>query len=78
VLVLHDPTTAVDPVTEQTIARGLAELRDGSTTVLVTCSPILLAVADRVVVLHDGGIRTAGTHAELVERDADYRTAVLR
>jgi len=82
VLVLHDPTTAVDSVTEHAIARGLSELRHGpghdSTTVLVTCSPILLATADRVVVVDGGGVRATGTHAELVERDGEYRKAVLR
>ncbi|WP_368497057.1 ABC transporter transmembrane domain-containing protein [Herbiconiux sp. A18JL235] len=49
VLVLHDPTTAVDAVTEAGIARRLRELRAGSRTVVVTRSPALLAVADRVV-----------------------------
>ncbi|AEA22525.1 Xenobiotic-transporting ATPase [Pseudonocardia dioxanivorans CB1190] len=82
VLVLHDPTTAVDPVTEQTIARGLRALRHGpgrgGTTLLVTSSPILLATVDRVVVVDDGVVRTSGTHDELVDRDDDYRRAVLR
>jgi putative ABC transport system ATP-binding protein len=82
VLVLHDPTTAVDSVTEHAIARGLSTLRHGPeqtfTTVLVTCSPILLATADRVVMIDGGGIRATGTHDELVDRDGEYRKAVLR
>lgn len=49
VLVLHDPTTAVDTVTEARIAAGLRELPDRA-LLLVTTSPTLLAVCDHVVV----------------------------
>jgi putative ABC transport system ATP-binding protein len=82
VLVLHDPTTAVDSVTEHAVARGLSTLRHGPghtfTTMLVTCSPILLATVDRVVVIDGGTVRATGTHDELVDRDSEYRRAVLR
>ncbi|PXY31984.1 ABC transporter ATP-binding protein [Prauserella muralis] len=77
VLVVHDPTTAVDAVTEARIAGELREIRQGRTTVLVTTSPALLAVTDRVVVLDGGTVSAEGTHAELVHADEDYRTAVL-
>ena len=77
VLVLHDPTTAVDAVTEARIAGALRALRDGRTTLLITTSPALLAVADRVVVLDDGVIRADGTHGDLVAGDAAYREVVL-
>lgn len=77
VLVLHDPTTAVDPVTEARVAEGLRELRRGRTTILVTTSPALLAVADRVVVLVDGMAGAEGTHAELARTCGAYRRAVL-
>ncbi|OLL20604.1 MULTISPECIES: ABC transporter transmembrane domain-containing protein [unclassified Rhodococcus (in: high G+C Gram-positive bacteria)] len=81
VLVLHEPTTAVDAVTEQAVAEGIARVRhDGGehTTVVITSSPALLAVADRVVVVDDGRIVAAGTHAELAATHPTYRAAVLR
>lgn len=77
VLVVHDPTTAVDAVTEARIAEGLRAIRRGRTTVVVTNSPALLAVADRVVLLDGGRVGAEGTHADLVQADATYRTAVL-
>ncbi|WP_371103156.1 ATP-binding cassette domain-containing protein, partial [Streptomyces sp. PU_AKi4] len=77
VLVLHDPTTAVDTVTESRIAARLKETRGERTTVLVTTSPALLAVTDRVVVLDGGTVTADGRHAELVAADAAYRAAVL-
>lgn len=77
VLVVHDPTTAVDTVTEARIAEGLREFRRGRTTVVVTNSPALLAVTDRVILLDGGRVGAEGTHADLVRTDATYRTAVL-
>ena len=50
-LVLHDPTTAVDAVTEAAIAANLRGVRAEHRTVVVTNSPAFLAAADRVVVL---------------------------
>jgi putative ABC transport system ATP-binding protein len=76
VLVLHDPTTAVDPVTEAAIARGLRRLRQGRTTVVLATSPALLDVCDRVVIV-DADHRAEGTHLALAERDLFYRSLVL-
>jgi putative ABC transport system ATP-binding protein len=77
VLVLHDPTTAVDAVTEARIAARLRQMREGRTTILVTTSPALLAVTDRVVFLHDGAVRAEGTHGDLAAGDETYRETVL-
>ena len=77
VLVVHDPTTAVDTVTEAGIAEGVRALRRDRTTVLVTTSPALLAVTDRVVLIHEGTITADGDHASLVAEHPRYRTAVL-
>ncbi|WP_399082160.1 ABC transporter ATP-binding protein [Streptomyces sp. BBFR2] len=78
VLVLHDPTTAVDAVTEQLVARNLAALRRGRTTVVLTSSPALLDAADRVLVLDDGVVTAEGTHRQLLAGDEAYRRAVTR
>ena len=77
VLVLHDPTTAVDSVTEQAMAEGLRALRAGRTTLVITTSPVLLAACTRVVLLGKRGSRVYGTHSMLAAEDADYRRAVL-
>ncbi|MFI9828718.1 ABC transporter transmembrane domain-containing protein [Streptomyces sp. NPDC051913] len=78
ILVLHDPTTAVDAVTEQLIARNLAGLRRGRTTVVLTSSPALLDAADRVLVLADGAVTAEDTHRNLLATDAGYGAAVAR
>lgn len=81
VLVLSDPTTAVDAVTEATIADGIAGSRrrdPTATTVLITTSPALLARTDRVVVIEKGRVRAESTHDDLLEADLGYRTLVTR
>ncbi|THA75573.1 ABC transporter ATP-binding protein [Streptomyces sp. A0642] len=78
VLVLHDPTTAVDAVTEQLIARNLVKLRRGRTTLVITSSPAVLDAADRVLVLDDGVITAEDTHRNLLASDEAYCLAVAR
>ncbi|TWP54355.1 ABC transporter ATP-binding protein [Lentzea tibetensis] len=79
VLVLRDPLTAVDAVTEDAVARGLRSLRrkDALGTVVVTTSPPLLSRCDRVVFLDGDGPPVVATHARLAEIPA-YAEAVLR
>ncbi|MEV6488836.1 ABC transporter ATP-binding protein [Actinoplanes sp. NPDC051633] len=82
ILVLHEPTTAVDAVTEHAIAQGIRSLRHGSgsdrATVVLTSSPALLAQTDRVLVIDGGAVVAESTHATLVAGDPAYRKAVLR
>ncbi|MEU5778903.1 ABC transporter ATP-binding protein [Streptomyces venezuelae] len=78
VLVLHNPTTAVDAVTEQLIARNVAKLRRGRTTVVITSSPAMLDAADRVLVLDEGVITAEDSHRNLLATDEDYCAAVAR
>ncbi|KOX17154.1 multidrug ABC transporter ATPase [Nocardiopsis sp. NRRL B-16309] len=77
VLVLHDPTTAVDTVTEARVAERLARLRRGRTTVLVTTSPALLDTADTVLFLDGGTVAAEGRHADLARTYETYREAVF-
>ena len=78
VLVLHDPSTAVDAVTEELLAEGLAEVRDGLTTLVLTSSPALLGKMHRVIVVADGEVVAEGIHTDLAVEDAAYQEAVLR
>ena len=77
VLILDEPTSAVDAHTEAVIGDRLASVRKGRTTVIFTTSPLLLSRADRVVFLDDGSV-ASGTHAHLLATDARYRFVVTR
>ncbi|MEU6544785.1 ABC transporter ATP-binding protein [Streptomyces sp. NPDC046859] len=78
VLVLDEPTSAVDSHTEARIAQGVRELRAGRTTVVFTSSPLLLDRADRVVLLHEGEVVAVGVHRELLHTEPRYRAVVTR
>ncbi|MPY58914.1 ABC transporter transmembrane domain-containing protein [Streptomyces spongiae] len=78
VLVLDEPTSAVDSHTEARIAEGLRSLRAGRTTVVFTSSPLVLDRADRVVLVHDGEVTAVGVHRDLVHSEPRYRAVVTR
>ncbi|WFE25060.1 ABC transporter ATP-binding protein [Solwaraspora sp. WMMD791] len=78
VLVLVEPTSAVDAHTEVRIAARLRAARAGRTTVVCTTSPLLLEHADRVVFLDDGKVLAEGSHAELLRTEPRYAALVTR
>ncbi len=78
VLVLVEPTSAVDAHTEARIADRLRENRAGRTTVIVTTSPLVLDRADRVVLIDDTRVVAEGRHRELLRARPDYREIVTR
>ncbi|MFE5913649.1 ABC transporter transmembrane domain-containing protein [Streptomyces wedmorensis] len=78
VLVLDEPTSAVDAHTESRVAAGVRELRKARTTVVLASSPLLLDRADRVVLVHEGQAVAVGTHRELLATEPRYRAVVTR
>lgn len=66
VLVLIEPTSAVDAHTEARIAQALPRSRSDRTTVVVTASPLMLDQMDEVVLLENGVVRTRGRHHDLM------------
>lgn len=78
VLILLDPTSAVDAHTEARIAERLRAARAGRTTVVIATSPLLLCHADTVAHMSAGRIVATGTHSELLAIDPGYRALVAR
>lgn len=68
ILLLVEPTSAVDAYTERRIAANLAADRAGRTTVVSSASPLVLEHADSVVFLDADGVRARGTHRELMKQ----------
>jgi ABC-type bacteriocin/lantibiotic exporter with double-glycine peptidase domain len=78
ILVLVEPTSAVDAHTEARIAERLADHRRGRTTIVTTVSPLWLHHADHVVLLSGGRVVAEGTHEDLLADEPDYRDVVIR
>lgn len=82
ILVLVEPTSAVDAHTEARIAERVVAYREGRTTLVVTASPLVLDRLDEVFLVEDGKVVASGTHAALLGRDdlvgTRYRAVVGR
>ena len=78
VLILDEPTSAVDAHTEARIGIGIREARSGRTTIVFTTSPLLLEHADTVAFLSGGKVLATGRHRDLLHGPTDYRQTVLR
>jgi len=78
ILVLVEPTSAVDAHTEARIASRLRAHRAGRTTLLTTSSPLVLDAVDEVAFLRDGRIVATGRHTDLLASHPVYRAVVTR
>ena len=73
ILVLDEPTAAIDQASRDDLLRRLPEAIKGRTTILIAHDSALLAWADRVVYLEDGQIVADGTHEQLQATSDGYR-----
>lgn len=89
ILILIEPTSAVDSHTESNITQKLSQWRKGKTTIIVTTSPLLLEHCDRVIVLNTPATNPtqptaigSGTHQQLLNETTQagelYRQIVSR
>jgi ATP-binding cassette, subfamily B, bacterial len=72
ILVLDEPTAALDAEAEHAIFQRFRELAEGRTTILISHRFPTVRMADRIVVLEKGAIIEMGSHAELVAAGGRY------
>ena len=71
-LVLDEPTAALDVQTEYEVYQRFQELTRDRTTLLISHRLSTVRMADRILYLADGRIQEAGTHAALLTQDGEY------
>ncbi|MBD2629078.1 ABC transporter ATP-binding protein [Trichormus variabilis] len=71
-LLLDEPTAALDPRSEYDLYFRFIELAEGKTTILITHRLASVRMADRILVLKDGHLIEDGTHQELLQRGGEY------
>ncbi len=72
ILILDDSLSAVDTYTEEKILKGLRDVREGRTTLIVSHRISTIRDADLICVLDDGRIIERGTHDELIRFGGEY------
>lgn len=72
VLILDEPTAAVDAEAEAKIFERIQQVSSGRTTILISHRFSTVRQADRIAVIKDGGVSELGTHEELIKHDSDY------
>ncbi|HNP86189.1 MAG TPA: ABC transporter ATP-binding protein [Kouleothrix sp.] len=77
-LLLDEPTSAVEPESEASIIEALERLMHGRTTLIVSHRLSLAQSADRVVVVADGRIAEEGPPAELLARPGSHFAQMVR
>ena len=75
-IVLDEPTAAIDPLEERRVYERFAALSRDRTAVIVTHRMGSARIADRIVVMKDGEIDDVGTHAQLMARGGAYAAMV--
>ncbi|WP_182899961.1 ABC transporter ATP-binding protein [Microbispora sp. H10830] len=78
ILILVEPTSAVDAHTEARVAERLGKARAGRATLVCTTSPLVLDRADHVLYVEGGVVRAEGSHRALLETEPAYRATVTR
>lgn len=73
IIILDEATASIDPENEHLIQAAISELTRGKTIITIAHRLVTIQHADQILVVDDGRIAEAGTHAELMQKNGLYR-----
>ena len=76
ILILDEPTAALDPQTENQLVTNLLNARTGRIVVVVAHRLSTIRAADRIYFMDEGKIIESGSHSELIEQQGTYASFV--
>ena len=78
ILILDEPTSSLDAISEEAVFSALRRLRQGRTTLVIAHRLSTIRDATRILVLHEGRLIACGTHDELLVTNDLYRAMCAR
>jgi ABC-type multidrug transport system fused ATPase/permease subunit len=78
ILIMDEPTASVDVLAEHSIFEALPQVMQHKTLIVVTHRPASMQKADRILLLNNGRLTASGTHEQLQEQDAYYRSLFMK
>ena len=72
IILLDEPSAALDPLAEHQIFEDFSKISKGKSAILISHRLSSITLADKILVLEDGHIIEQGTHRDLIEKNGRY------
>lgn len=72
ILLLDEPTAALDPLAESEIYQKYSDMANNKTSLFISHRLASTRFCDRIILIEDGGVKEEGSHEDLLKLDGEY------
>ena len=72
VIIMDDPTSAIDPIAETEILKAFLEIAKNKTAIIISHRTGLCTLVDKIAVMKEGNLVEYGSHDSLIKEDKEY------